>query len=401
MTRSKFNLSIIYFLFAAAAFSMLVSLFLIQLFVGLLSLFWLFESGRNKKNALDIFSLLIIIFGLVRILSVFFSQYPSISYQAFYKDALFYLGFFSMSFYAKVLDKEKIIKIVYAFIAGAILVAVIGLIQFNLKLVDRAEAFSSGYATYSSFLLAALGLYIVTPFPKTKKFDWLAWAAGISLFLAGIITSQGRTNIAVAVLVIAAGLVTKKIGFKPAVFILIFTIIISLLSFSNNKKEITQRVENPTTLSDRNIILKGAEDLAFVHPLLGYGPRTFHQVFPYRNQLADQGIGSWHNDFIQVYFESGLLGLISFIVILTTALWYGIKFYFKENNIEDKNLSFGISLALIALVLSSLTAGFIDSPVLSIEFAFLISLLPRVISLPKLLRENKIINNHKPGNIYG
>jgi len=390
MVRSKFNLEIIFCVFAAAAFSMLISLFLIQLFIGLLSLFWIFESGRNKKNALSVLSTLIIIFGAVRILSIFFSNFPSVSYQSFYKDALFYLGFFSMSFYSRVLGKEKIKKIIYAFISGAIVVAVIGLVQFNLKLVDRAEAFSSGYATYSSFLLAALGLYIVTPFPRIKKNQWIVWSFGISFFLSGIITSQGRTNIAVALLIFAAGFVARKINFKSAAIILVLTIIISLISFSNNKKEITQRVENPTTLSDRNIILKGAKDLAFDHPLLGFGPRTFHQVFPYKNQLDDKGIGSWHNDFIQVYFESGLLGLLSFIAVIIAAIWIGIKFYLKSNNdVGDKSLALGITLAVIALVLSSITAGFIDSPVLSIEFAFLISLLPQVDSLPKLMREIK------------
>ncbi|MHB1687122.1 MAG: O-antigen ligase family protein [Ignavibacteriaceae bacterium] len=380
MISSKFNLKIILYLFIATVFSMLISLFLLQLFAGLLSLFWLFESGKSKKDAMDIFSWLIIIFGVVRIISIFFSNFPSVSYQSFYKDALFYFGFFSMSFYFKVFDKETIKKIIYAFITGAILVSLIGLYQFNLKLVDRAQAFSSGYATYSSFLLAALGLFIATSFPHVKKFSSILLPLGISLLLSGIITSQGRTNLAIAVLLFITGLVMKKINFRSAAIIIILTAVISFISFSNNRKEITDRVEHPTVLSDRNILIKGAEALFLKHPVLGFGPRTFANIFPFKNELADKGIGSWHNDFIQVYFESGALGLLSFLSIIGAAILYGLKFLRdKKNNKEDKNFILGILLSFTALVLSALTAGFIDSPVLSIEFAFLLSLFSLVL----------------------
>ncbi len=380
MISSRFNLNIIFYLFIATVFSMMVSLFLLQLFASILSLFWLFESGKNKKEAIDIFTWLIIVFGSVRILSIVFSDFPSVSYQAFYKDALFYLAFFSMSFYIKVLDKERIKKIILAFIAGAVLVSIIGLIQFNLKIVDRAQAFSSGYATYSSFLLAALGLFVVSSSPNSEKNERLFWLLGISFLLSGIITSQGRTNIAVAGLVFIAGMVFKKTNLKSAVLIIIVTALISFISFSNNRKEITERVENPTTLSDRNIIMKGAEELAFTHPVLGFGPRTFHNIFPYKNELADKGIGSWHNDFVQVYFESGLLGLLSFLAIIAAAIYYGLKIIrSKQNNEEEKIFTLGILLSVTALILSAITAGFIDSPVLSIEFAFFLSLFSLVL----------------------
>ncbi len=83
MIHSKFNLNIIFYLFAATAFSMMISLFFIQLFAGLLSLFWLFESYENKKKALNIFSLFVIGFGVIRILSIILSNYPSVSYTSF------------------------------------------------------------------------------------------------------------------------------------------------------------------------------------------------------------------------------------------------------------------------------------------------------------------------------
>ncbi len=380
MIETRINQKITFYLFIASVASLLLSLFLLQLFVGFLSILWLFESIKSKRKALDIFVGLILIFGFIRILSIIFSQYPSVSVQSFYKDALFYFSFFAFSFYLKVFSKSKIKIIAYSFIISAAVIAIIGLVLFNLKLYERAQSFSSGYATFSSYLLAALGVFIALPFSFNKKYDRTLRILGMALILSGIITSMGRTNIAVAAFLFVAGLFLKKINIKSALIIIILTSAITLISFENNKFEIHKRVEHPATLSDRNILLKGAEALVLNHPVLGYGPRTFHNIFPYTNQLSDKGIGSWHNDFIQVYFESGILGLLAFLAIIFSIFYYSVVYLKKKHSDKDYNdIVFGIILGTGGLVLSALTAGFIDSPVLSIEFSFLISLLAAII----------------------
>jgi O-antigen ligase len=313
-------------------------------------------------------------------LSIAFSVYPASSVQSFYKEALFYLGFFAMSFYLKAMDKENVEKIAYVFSISAIAVSLIGITLFNLKIVERAESFSSGYATFSSYLLIAAGIYIALPFNNKNKYNWLLWAIGLSIIFSAVITSLGRTNVAIAALLFLAGLILRKIKIKPALVIVFLTAVISILSFQNNKMLLARRVENPTGLSDRDIIWKGVNTLKFQHPVLGFGPRTFHDIFPYVNELGDKKIGSWHNDFIQVYFESGLLGLISFAALILMIIYFAsvnLKKAEPENN--SKNILLGVLLGTIALVLSSLTAGFIDSPVLSIAFALLIALLSSVI----------------------
>ncbi len=379
MITSRFDSRIPFYLFAAAVCSMMVSLFLLQLFFGLLAILWLCEKTENKKKAFDIFTLLIAVFGIIRLLSIIFSQYPSSSIQSLYKEALFYLGFLSMSFYLKAMNKEKVEKIAFTFSISSIAVALIGLTLFNLRLVERAESFSSGYATFSSFLLAAAGVYIALPFDYKKKINRLLWAAGLSIIFSAIITSLGRTNIAIAALLFLAGLIFRKIKIKPAVVIIFLTAVICLLSFQNNKQLLTKRVENPAGLSDRDIIWKGFETLKFQHPFLGFGPRTFHDIFPYVDQLGDKLIGSWHNDFIQMYFESGLLGLLSFAVLIFMIIYFSVVYLKKAGQTNNfRNIVIGILSGTSALVLSSLTAGFISSPVLSIAFAFLISLLSAV-----------------------
>ncbi len=380
MLKTRFNENLVFYLLLAGISSYLLSLFLLQLFFGVLSLFWLAEKISEKKKAVTFFTLLVLIFGGIRLLSIAFSLYPDSSIQSLYKDALFYFSFFALSFYLKALPLEKVIKAAYCFAIAAIFMSLIGLVLFNLKIAARAATFTTGYATFSSYLVTALGFQLTLPYNKNKKYNWLIWSLGSAVIISAIITSMGRTNIAIAALLVAAALFLKKFSIKSAIVVFVLTALISILSFQNNTTEIKNRVENPAALSDRDILYSAAKVLVFEHPVLGFGPRTFHEVFPYRDQLTDKGVGSWHNDFIQVYFESGLLGLLSFLMIIFAVWYYTILFLRKIRN--DKNLTnigWAVLLGFTALIFSALTAGFIDSPVLAIVFSFIIALLSSVI----------------------
>jgi O-antigen ligase len=371
---SRFNQNLYFSLLIASVCSFLLSLFLLQLFVGVLSVLWIFEKFSEKKKAFDIFGKLIFIFLVVRAISIFFSFYPGDSSQAYYKDALFYLGFFSFDFYLKTLDKKRVKIVVYSFAAAAAVIAFIGLTRFNLSLVNRAQSFSSGYATFSSYLLAGFGVLICLSIDVKKGFIYKSLFS--ALIFSAVITSLGRTNIATIFILFISAFILKKINFKEVTLIILLTVIISAVSFYNNSAEANARMEQPASLSDRDVLLNGTKDLflEFKTPLIGYGPRTFKDIFPYKNMLTDKGIGSWHNDLIQIYFESGILGLASFLTIIIFSYSYLIRLVKNDDGLFYRTILWGVLFGFSGLILSALTAGFIDSPVLSIVFVFLISL---------------------------
>jgi len=373
---SRFNIRISFYLTLATICCFLLSLFLLQLFAGLLVLVWLFESNKNKIKALDILSYIFIVFVLVRILSAIFSNFPESSNQIYYKDLLFFLSFFVFSYYLKVFDERKIRTIYYALVIAAIFIACIGLTRFLTGNVERAQSFTSGYSTFSSYLVSVIGFALILfRLIKTKQ-QKLLLAAGIVLMLSGIVTSLGRTNIVIAILIFVIGIIAIKIKLRYTLTLLILAIGISLIAFQINVKEINQRIKTPVKLSDRDILLETASELftKFERPIIGYGPRTFHDIFTNREQLSDKGVGSWHNDFIQVYFESGFLGLAAFLIIIFFPLFKSLKCLKAGQLSEDKTyILIGAVLGIAALVLSALTAGFVNSPVLSILFSFFIS----------------------------
>jgi O-antigen ligase len=354
----------------------------LQLFAGLLVLAWLFESNKNKLKAVDTISHIFIVFVLIRILSAIFSDYPDSSNQIYYKDLLFFLSFFAFGYYLKAFDESKLRTIYNAVVIAAILIACIGLTRFLTGNVERAQSFTSGYSTFSSYLVSLIGFALILfRLIKTKQ-QKLLLAAGIVLMLSGIVTSLGRTNIVIAILIFIIGIFAIKIQVRYAVALLLLAIGISWFSFQLNVKEINQRIEKPVQLSDRDILLGTAKELfmKFERPIIGYGPRTFHDVFANREQLSDKGVGSWHNDFIQVYFESGFLGLAAFLVIIFFPLIKALICLKDCQLSEDrKYILIGAVLGLVGLVLSALTAGFINSPILSILFALFITTISVII----------------------
>ena len=376
MLNTRFDIRFPFYLTIAAISSFLLSLFLLQLFAGLLVLAWLFESNKNKFKAIDTISYIFIVFVLIRILSSLFSDYPDSSNQIYYKDLLFFLSFFAFGYYLKAFDESKLRTVYYAVVIAAIVVACIGLTRFLTGNVARAQSFTSGYSTFSSYLVSVIGFALILFRAIKVKQQRLLLAAGIVLMLSGIVTSLGRTNIVIAILIFIIGIIAIKIKVRYAVVLLLLAIGISWFSFQLNVKEINQRIETPVQLSDRDILLETAKELfmKFENPIIGYGPRTFHDVFANREQLSDKGVGSWHNDFIQIYFESGFLGLAAFFIIIFFPLIKALKCLKGCRLSEDrKYILIGAVLGLVGLVLSALTAGFINSPVLSILFAFFIA----------------------------
>ena len=367
MPESRFNLNYITLLIGVASCTFVISLFLMQILFAIIFILWIVEKNSEKKKVFNSFTFAIILWGVIRIIAVIFSRYPFESIQIFYKDALFYASFFSLQFYFKSMSKEQISKVIKFFIAGGVLSSLTGIVQFNLHLVNRAQSFSSSYTVFSSYLLTVLPVLLFLP--KNIISEKIR-ITSIIIIVTGIITSLGRTNWIIAAMLVFFSLFMKRVSILGFLMIIIIAGLISSISFiNNNNKEIANRMTNPGSPSDRNIIWKGAPELMLKHPFLGFGPRTFREISPNINEFKDKGIAGWHNDFLQVYFESGIVGLISFLYIIFLIIYYG-KTSFKIKDVCNP----GIFLALIGLVLSAFTAGFITSVVLSIVFVFLLTI---------------------------
>lgn len=379
LIKSRFSEKIIFTILSLLAVSFVLSLFLMQLAAALLFILWLFEKKEQKKKAFDVITAFILIFGLVRLITIFLSEFPQSSFESLYKEALFYTTAVALPFYLKTLDKKKVLGLMIIFIYGAAIISIIGSTRFFIGDVERAQSFSSSYTVFSGYLLTAFVSALFYP-KKDKSFNQqFFWSIVYSIIFLGLLTSLGRANIALALLAFLVAITLKQISVRQIIMLIIIAIIgYGVYSFRPSKV-IGERVENITQLSDRDIIWQGAKEILFEHPVLGFGPRTFQHIFPLKEKFADKGIGGWHNDFLQIYFESGAIGLLAFLILLYIILKTSInQIRNKKTDAELKSVSASVLASVIALIISAMAAGFITSVVLSIVFVFLISFLSRI-----------------------
>lgn len=379
MVNSRFDKKVLIAILSLFAVSFLLSLALMQLVAGLIFFMWLFEKNEEKRKAGGLILYAIFIFGLVRLISVFLSDFPSLSYQVFYKEAIFYTTAVSLSFYYKSLDKEDIIKLLHFFVFGAVFVSLIGIYRFYSGDVDRAQSFSGSYTAYSSYLMVVFSFSFFFYKDYSKKSNQIIWTIVYVTLLLGIFTSLGRANIFVAILVFLISIILKQIKPLQLVVLLLFIVGIFALNYFFPSERIEQRATNITQLSDRDIIWEGAIKIISERPIIGHGPRTFSEVFPLKEKFQDKGIGGWHNDFLQIYFESGIIGLISFLLLIFVIIKELLK-QIKNKNLSQqfRSISTSILFVLISLLLSAFFSGFITSVYISVVFVFLIMLVDRI-----------------------
>jgi O-antigen ligase len=372
MMTSKYNLNIPFYLIAAVACSFVFSLFLLQVFAAIVGLLWLFEKNKEKKKAFDLLTISVLAFGITRLITAFFSEFPKASSEIYLKEALFYLFFFSANFYLKLFSPEKRSDMIRFFLVAAVAASLTGIISFNLNFVERAQSFSSGYTVFSSYLLAVLPLLIFFPIDNNIKKNQYLRISGIIIIAVGIITSLGRTSVAIAALFFIVGIALKKFRFIDILAVSFAVALFSILSFHNNSLELQGRIGNPVGFSDRDVLYKGAKEILFTHPVIGYGPHTFKNIFPLFNEVNDKGIGGWHNEFLQIYFDSGVLGLLSFLFLIVVVYYLGIRLL---KNRVNRDIVIGLLLSVTSFIISAFTSGFITSPVLSVLFVFIITML--------------------------
>jgi lipopolysaccharide cholinephosphotransferase len=131
-------------------------------------------------------------------------------------------------------------------------------------------------------------------------------------------------------------------------------------------------------MSERDVLWMGALQISSNHPILGYGPYTFSEIFPFPDQLKDTKIGGWHNDYIQVYIESGSLSLLAMLWLMITI--YRQTFVSIRNTKNDKQkIILALAAGISAIFLSSLTGSAFLNVLIRILFGFLLALLALLI----------------------
>jgi len=315
---------------------------------------WTLVRRRGKSSTWTTFHWPVLMFIVARTLSVMLSTSPEASVPALYKEIVFYLIFFAAAEVVAIDLERHAIVLTRLLLVTAVAAAIIGSGKYLAGVEVRASSTTSGYYTLGLYLSAMFPLALAMGRRKEVFPSRVLWWVACCVIAAGVLLTFNRIHwivMALAVLVVGA--------FRERRFLVVFLcgVATTALVFPPLVERLYQIVTFTSSSSGRDVLWRGALMLIDRHPVFGFGPRTFSSIFPLFNELPDKGIGGWHNDFLQVYMDSGLVGLAALVWLVVVVFWKGIAAYRRPG------LSPVMKDLLLALLLS-MTAFFVAGGVL-------------------------------------
>lgn len=292
-------------------------------------------------------------------------------------------------------------RFVYSYVVAMVIAAIIAVPLWALELKVRTGGgpgiFMTNYSTQSmAFIAALLGCIVLLRDPLTKWQKGYV-LAGIGLFLANIFfISEARSGylaLPPAAIIMAISLYgSKKL---PHILLTILGgLLILVLSSSTLQQRIKlgldeqasyQTSKELTSIGIRAVYYQNTWELIEQHPLLGYGTSTFKSVYsPYAASKSPgwQGSGTSdpHNQYLFVWLENGLIGLLLFFGYIYIALRQGLA-----------NKPYGVIAAsfLVAICASSLFNSHFKTYAEGYLLAFLLGVL---LSTPANVMQQKSVN---------
>ncbi len=365
--------------------SLIFSIAVVQTTVVLLTVLWIVKLARDRqpfrRTSLD---LPYLAFITARLLSILFSSNHAASVPALYTEIYFYVVFFILTNELPIQDKGKMRLMVLLIISSGVVASLIGSSKFLFGLDQRASSTTSGYYTLGMYLTAALGICLFLG--KNVEFFSRRWVPWVVCWLlgCGIALTFNRIHWVIMFSLFLFMGVTRKRS-------LLFACIVVMLGFVFFSPWGSSRFFNLPNLSafmsERDTIWKGAAMIIGEHPIFGFGPRTFHEIFPLFAEMHDKAVGSWHNDFLQVYIESGLVGLGTYVWLVATVVFVGIRTY-RRASLDPfyKDMLGAVLVAVSTIILGGLAGVFVTDPLASLLFRQLIA----VIGLIALIGDGRL-----------
>lgn len=192
------------------------------------------------------------------------------------------------------------------------------------------------FARYLCMLLSfTFSLYFVWRRPAFKSL--LVMVLAVSVFALILSTSRGGyLGFLGAVLVWALYIArTRRYNFKKVLAYILIAFLVagtfSYLTFSGVHRRLNSFSKDIHTLTKRTELWKAAVYAIKVRPVFGwgYGDSIYYRDEPFRDTIyhkAPQTKKGVHNVFLRIMFHQGIVGLLSYILIILTA----VKDFWKE-----------------------------------------------------------------------
>jgi putative inorganic carbon (HCO3(-)) transporter len=360
-----------------------------------------------KHNEYDIritkhpISIAIIIYLIWIFITSLTSEFPLVSFKSLAAKLWFILSFY---FFAILVFKKGRIQIrnfIWLYSISMIFVILYTVYNHSTYGFDKSvghwvmRPFYNDHTSYGAALamysIAMIGLLFEEGYSRTKKM--LLMGIGLVL-LIGLFFSYSRAAWISVVGALGVFFILKfKIKYywifsfallSIGLFFVFQNEIIQKLS-KNNQDSSTDFVEHVQSISNISTDASNLErlnrwdaalKLFYERPIVGWGPGTYQFVYaPFQHSKnrtiistnAGDG-GNAHSEYIGPLAETGIVGLLTFLLIIALTLYYANVTYFKT---PDKNVKLLVMISIMALVtyyIHGFLNNFLDTDKLSVPF---------------------------------
>jgi putative inorganic carbon (hco3(-)) transporter len=342
-----------------------------------------------------------IVINLVWIfITCFTSQLPIVSIKFMVARLWFVIPFY----FAGILlftDFKNIRKFQWLYIIPLLVVIFFTLYNHSTYGFDKPHSnmvmkpFYNDHTAYGAIIALFLPIFTGFTFSRVynKTYRLLAFIV-LAILLAGIIFSYSR---AAWISVAAALAVFLLVRFRIRFYWVLFALIIGIGFFfmfrfqfldkleKNKQDSSTDFVEHVQSISN---ISSDASNLERINrwaaalrlfrekPIFGWGPGTYQFVYaPYQRSKEKTIIstnygdmGNAHSEYIGPMSESGILGMITFLGIIVTAIITGLRVHRRAKSKEVRLISLMIMLGLITYYVHGFMNNFLDTDKASVPF---------------------------------
>jgi O-antigen ligase len=368
----------------------------------ILMIFKLFISREIKKeillNPVSIISFCILGWFLITSLT---STLPGVSFKSFIARLWFFAGFYLL---ATILfeKNERIRYYFYTYIAGMIPVVIYYLIRmwqagiFNQKAAYKAiRPFFNDHTAFGAALSFCIPVIIYFLFKRTssaiKKSIVIIF---LVLFSAAFLFSYSRAawlSLFVAALVVL--ILLFRVSWKIVLPATICLIVIISLSWSGLRMRLNENKQESSSNIERHLqsianIRSDASNMERINrwksalrmfrekPLAGWGPATYQFKYAPFQIASEKTIistnygegGNAHSEYLGALVESGIPGLILYVLLLFFSLRKGIIIWKTHKDMQIRNLALAFVAGLITYAVHGALNNFLDTDKISALF---------------------------------
>lgn len=319
-----------------------------------------------------------LLFMIYRSVSVLYSPAPGDAYSDL-QFPLLALVFFAAVDWPRIMKVRHVRLFESLWFWAAVIAAVIGIFKFIIgfearigtpfgqRIIHSDRLPEGNYAAFAKFLTLTI-LYYGIGWLKVERLKAIRMRlAGLAVLCAGLLLTFSRACWLAVVVVIAWFTIRSRPRLFGAVAVVAVALIIAI---PDARMRVIQSFSLEDWSSGRIELWKVGMEHAPVRMLFGHGIGSFDAIVTpeIRAGLPDKGVGDWHNQYLQIYIENGLLGLLIFAWLIVD-LYVCFRWLLRNSSSMDAQRAAWGGIGFVSgFLIYGMFDTLLNSPILNISF---------------------------------